>query len=88
MAESYSFVVCTCTVILVSTVTFKQTSNKISLFLYNIVARPIKIAHHFLQSELLNLIIRSFPKHNYHYKLNTDEACIKTLLQEEGLFMF
>lgn len=28
MAENYSSVICTCTVIFISTVTFKQTSNK------------------------------------------------------------
>lgn len=47
MAENYSSVICTCTVIFICTVTFKQTSNKISVFLYSIVASFIKIAHRF-----------------------------------------
>jgi len=48
MAENYSSVICTYTVIFISTVTFKQTSNKISVFLYSIVASFIKIAHRFV----------------------------------------
>ena len=48
MAEYYSSVICTCTVIFISTVAFKQTSNKTSVFLYIFVASFIKIAHRFV----------------------------------------
>jgi len=48
MAEYYCSVICTCTVIFISTITFKQTSNKISVFLDSFMASFIKVAHRFV----------------------------------------
>jgi len=81
-AEYYSSVICTCTVIFICTVKFKQTSNKISVFLYSIMASFIKIAHRFVT--YWGFKSHQLKKKICQYKLNKHEACIKTLLNTEG----